>query len=468
MSVLARGLITSPTAASVGLTATRWLPFNLALLTFAWLPFQNIAVALWVSAGLPIPLASLAVWAKEILLLGVFGMTLVSGAFRHWRKPERLVLCFVAWVFLYLPVGNLGLTARLAGMRMLLWPLLMYFIGRSIRIPPHGLRRMWNVVFLVVALAGFSEVLFVPTSQLASLQEANYLAKGQEINATVAGLEGLFYSAIGSRFDAANLIWIRRMVSTYLEPLALGHALVLPIVFLFYAFAGPRPTFLRPRWLVGALLGALILTQVLAVSRGAILAVVVGIGIIIAASRRARLRSIVVVAAILAIALTFAPVRAFVLNTISLEDPSSGGHISQLERGVQFVLDKPMGLGLGQGGYVGNYFSAGAAEGTGESFLFAMVSQVGVIGAALFLLALLAILLSLQRVWRRTDSLWLKASALVTLGAVLGYSVSAIASEAAFGLLSSGTAWFMSGLVVQLGNRQGLGAPSAIDPRVLG
>jgi hypothetical protein len=82
-----------------------------------------------------------------------------------------------------------------------------------------------------------------------------------------------------------------------------------------------------------------------------------------------------------------------------------------------------------------------------------MASQVGVIGVALFVLVLTAISLSLRRVWHEADSLWLKASALVTFGALLGYSVSAIASEGAFGLLSSGTMWFMCGLVVSLGNR---------------
>jgi hypothetical protein len=457
MSILSKEITSLSKPASVSLVVSRWLPFYIVLLTFAWLPFENIAVALWVSVGLPPTIGNLIVWAKEIALLAVFGLALLGGAFRRWRKTELLLLCFVAWVFLYLPVGSLGLTARLAGARMLLWPLLMYLIGRSIPIPPNGLRRMWNalvVVFLVVALAGFFEVLFVPTAQLADLQAATYQAKGLEINATVAGLEGSFYSAIGSRFGAGDLIWFRRMVSTYLEPLALGHALVLPIVFLFYAFAGPRPALLRPRWLVGVLLGTLILAQILAASRGAILAVLIGIGIIIVSSRKARLRSIVVVGVVLAVALTFAPVRDFVLNTITLEDPSSGGHVRQLELGIQLVINQPMGLGLGQGGYVGNYLSEGAAQGTGESFFFAMASQVGVVGVALFVLGLLAILSSLWRVWRKTDSVWLKVSALVTLGALLGYSVSAIASESAFGLLSSGTAWFMSGLVVRIGNRQ--------------
>lgn len=43
-------------------------------------------------------------------------------------------------------------------------------------------------------------------------------------------------------------------------------------------------------------------------------------------------------------------------------------------------------------------------------------------------------------------------SPLVTLGALAGYSVSAIASEGAYGLLSSGATWFLAGLVVQLGS----------------
>ena len=74
----------------------------------------------------------------------------------------------------------------------------------------------------------------------------------------------------------------------------------------------------------------------------------------------------------------------------------------------------------------------------------------------MFIFGLLAILLNLRRVWHKAEPRWVKVSALVTFGALLGYSVSAIASESAFGLLSSGATWFMSGLVIQLGNRQGI------------
>jgi len=446
---------------SVGRADSRLSLFSFILLTLAWLPFQNITVGIWIYAGLPLEIGGLLVWIKEIVLLGVFGLTLMSGAFRRWRKTEVLLLCFMAWVFLYLPIGALGLTARLAGMRMLLWPFLMYLLGRSIRIPPNGLRWIWNMliyVFLLVVLFGFIEELFVPPVQLASLQVATYLVKGQEsvVSFGVDGLQGSFYSAIGSRFDVENLIWFRRMVSTYLEPLALGHALVLPIVFLFYAFAGPRPALLRPRWLIGILLSTFLLAQILAASRGAILATLIGIGIIIiVSSNKVRFRSIVVVGVALGISLVFAPVRAFVMNTISLEDPSSGGHISQLEKGVDMIINQPMGFGLGNGGYVGSYFTGGAAQGTGESFFFSIASQVGLIGVGLFIFALAAILLDLRRIWNKADTLWLKVSALVALGALLGYSVSAIASEAAFGLLASGAMWFMCGLVIQLGNRRG-------------
>ena len=118
------------------------------------------------------------------------------------------------------------------------------------------------------------------------------------------------------------------------------------------------------------------------------------------------------------------------------------------------VINQPMGYGLGNGGYYGKYYSEGNDQGTRESFFFSMASQVGLIGSALFIFVLAAILFSLWRVWRKSDSLWLKVSAIVALGGLLGLSVSAIASEAAFGLLTSGAIWFMSGLVIQLGNRQ--------------
>lgn len=457
MSILSKEIAGFSKPLSTRRALIRSLAFNIMLFITVWFPFQNIIVSLWVRAGLPLEVSTIVVWGKEIMLLVILGLAVVGGAFRHWGKTELLILCFILLVLAYLPIGGLPLSSRLAGMRMLLWPFLMYLIGRSIHIPPNGLRRIWRVfiiLFFWITVIGFLEMLFLPPSQLVELQYANYLAKGQEITGRLGeGVEGFFYAAIGSRFDVGSIFWARRMVSVYLDPLMLGHALVLPIIYLFYAFVSPpQQALLRPRWLVGVWLFILFLAQGLALSRGAILATLVGCGIILMSSYsdKTRLRVIILIGVVLIAVLAIPPTRDFMVHTIMLEDPSSGGHIRALEKGIRILSAYPMGLGLGQGGYVGVLMSGGAAQGAGESFFFSMTSQVGLIGAIIFILCLLAILRNLWNGWSKSDSIWLKVSSLVVFATLIGISISSTASEAAFGLIASGAIWFMSGMVVNL------------------
>jgi hypothetical protein len=334
----------------------------------------------------------------------------------------------------------------------------MYGLGRFLPIPSGGLRQFWGLLLLicaVVMLFGWSEFILLTDDALAQLQRASYQAKGQEFpNLQMFGASpGWFYTAVGSAFTG-DTIWVRRMISTYLEPLALGHSLILPMVFLFYNLVEPRSALLRPRVLVGLIMIGVALTQVMALSRGAIVGTFIGWGLIVLLSRRHRWRSILVIAAVVGAALAVPSVRGFVLNTINREDPSTISHVKQLELGVQLLIEKPFGLGLGQGGYVGQVYAAGLSEGTGESFYFSTVSQVGAPGVILFGLGLLALLVHLWRCFRQAQSEWLKVSALVAFGALAGTSVSAVFSEAAFGMLASAAVWFLAGLVIQLRERE--------------
>ena len=288
---------------------------------------------------------------------------------------------------------------------------------------------------------------------MGQLQSSMQQVKGETTyQSDIAQLAGGFYTAFGSA--SGQVVWVRRMISTYLEPLQLGHALILPLVFLYYCFAGPRPSLLRPRWMAGLLFVWIGLAELFSISRGAILATLIGVAIVILMTRRVTWHFILFASVLLILVLVIPSVRGFVMNTLSLEDPSSLGHVSQLQSGWQLLLSQPWGLGLGQGGYVGTQFGAGQATGTAESFYFSTVSQVGVVGLGLLGLGFAGLLVNLRNAYRQSESRWLRATALVTLGALAGYSVSAIASEAAFGLLASAAVWFLAGVVVQLGLKE--------------
>lgn len=418
----------------------------LLLVILVWLPFQNGVVAILVANGLPAQAGSAILGLKEALIALAFLVALANSAGRRWRAADWLVLCTMAWVAFYVPAGNLPLGVRIAGARMIVTPLIMYFIGRWVCLQAGLWRSVWRylvVAFSLVAVLGAVEHWVVTPERLASLQTAVLSAKGS----VISDPSGLFWGLRGSAQDPGGLRLFRRMISTYMEPLVLGHAMVLPVVFLF-ALVSARQ--IPKAWGAWRTTGALLLVlgaQFFAFSRGAILASLAGIAIVILGERRTRLRLIASLAMSSTVMLSFGPVRESVSNTLHLEDPSSVGHVKALEAGLEVLASAPMGFGLGHGGYVGYLYSGGAAQGTGESFVFATTSQVGIVGGALFFLSLAAMLGRLFKAWRASPADLAGTTALAVMGSLVGYTISAVATESAYGLLSSGAAWALCGLV---------------------
>lgn len=439
----------------------QWLFFGLALAVLLWLPMQNIIIALLYSTGiLPSTVARAILFLKELILIILLVALIISGRTLRWSMVEFAFFFFVVWVIGHLPFGDLPLITQFAGIRMMVIPLLVYFLGRYIPVPDRGLVVFWMsllFVFICTVIVGYIEYLFISDTQLSILQYAMLQAKGQTAVDfyLVNNFGGLFYTAFGSAFEG-NLIWVRRMTATYLEPLAFGHALILPIIFLFYIIISPRPIPIRPRWLIAILLVAMSLAQLLAISRGALLASAIGIAsVTITMGKISRKRIITLAILTTIILLTIPPIRGYLWNTIRLEDPSSRGHLYQLQKGWELLLREPFGFGLGHGGYVGTQFGGGDAEGSGESFYFSMISQVGLLGLLIFAVGLILLILQMWKCSQSAyTSLWLRISTIVTMASLAGLSVSAIASEAAFGMLASAYVWFMAGVVVQLYHQQ--------------
>jgi len=432
--------------------------FLLSIALIAWLPFQNGTVAVFVGSGaLPPRIGQIIVLLKEIVLFALVAVVVLPRIGRPMLRVDIIFLLYVVWCAVYLPVGGLPIMARVTGMRMLVLPVLVYFLGRFVPVPRKGLAAVWGVLLIVyvsIAVLGLTEYLLVPAAPMAQLQMAIQQTKGNldtSQETLIAELGGLFYSAFWA--PDGSIIWVRRMMSAYLEPLALGHALILPLLFLFSNLVAPRAALLRPRWVIAALLVLLFIAQVLSLSRGAILATVIGLGVIGLMWQRTRMRSILLILLIVAGAMVVPQVRGYIAATLSLNDPSAQGHLYYFQRGLESVTQHPMGEGLGQGGYVEYQYASNTAdfESKNEGFYFSVAGQVGIIGLALFAFGMLLLLLRVWKTLRKTRSRWLQLSALTVIGALMGHLVAAVPTDGAFGLLTSSALFFMAGMVVQLG-----------------
>ena len=380
--------------------------------------------------------------------LGVRGTTLDVVA--AWKEALLLVaLLFVAWhvrrlpavtaadvlaasyavvivVYFLIPQDTLGGEATMRGellaLRHHLFPAAAYALGRLIALAWQERGGLGGLVVLsavVVAVVGLLDLAFVSLQAWRDSGVPGWFA--EQLGLDYEGLSGLPENWVYNTGDEDNPI--RRLVSTFLSPLASAYVLVVALVYI-----ASRP--LRWWWCVlGALLfGALLYTH----TRAALAALVLGLVVLAVAQRRV----LPVVAAAAAVGLSAAFLAAypsigpstsytpeeleFLRENAAIEGPATGGgrfptedsstesHWQNLRDGARLVLEHPQGHGLGNSGVVAK--RTGVKILAGESTYTELGVDAGIAGVVAFVLWSLALLVGL---WRREA--WLAAAFVAVL-----------------------------------------------------
>jgi hypothetical protein len=392
------------------------------------LALHNLVMSLLYGAGLRgHALTAVEAW-KELLLAGALGWFAVC-ALRKRALPFRpnavdaLGLAFAAVVVLYALIpqsalgGHAGLSAIAHGARHDLLFIAAYFLGRCLGPLPRQVG--WWVLGAAAAVAAFGLV----EEYAVSLDWWRHSgAKGwfaNQLGFDYRGLSGLPENFV---YNFGNDRIARRLVSTFLSPLATAYMLC---VALLLAAAWRRRAAVP---LAAVCFAGLLWTY----SRSTWIAVVVGLVVLAAAQRRTVLLVLAVVAigvfAGYAAAFTHVAPRAhFTQSELDFQhetgkgqsseqslanDASTRSHWRNLRAGLSTVAHHPQGFGLGNSGSTAARFDVKLRA--GESTYTEVGVDTGVVGLALFLAFDLALL------WRlRFRSAWLVAA----LAAVLALAV---------------------------------------------
>ncbi|MSO57779.1 MAG: hypothetical protein EXQ77_01925 [Thermoleophilia bacterium] len=386
---------------------------------------HNLALGLLWEAGLPSgPFGLLSAWKEGVLLAGLAAAALVALRRRNglrFEHADRFALAYTLAVLLWwvLPQGWLGGEATAAGeahaVRHHLLPVAGYLLGRLTPLDARAWRKLCGVILAVAAALaawGFVDV---------------YLLSLDAWRGT--GVPGWYRDRLGFAYQCLSGLpenWVfntgdetrplRRLVSTFLSPLATAYALV--IALLLVAASRPR----RVTLAAGALAFAgLLWTH----TRGAFLALAVGLAVL-ALLRHSLLHaglavaSVAVAVAFLASYPSFAPTASYTAseltclranavaeggegNALAGADSSTRNHLRSLREGAATVLRHPWGYGPGNGGATAS--RTGAEVKAGESTYVELAVDAGLPGALAFVgwLATLAVAL-------RRRSAWLAAS----------------------------------------------------------
>ena len=394
------------------------------------LAVHNAAMAGLYAAGVRgTTLTLIAAW-KEILLT-VALLRVARDAVRARALPFRpgvadaLALAFGVLVVAYALVpqsalgGEAGRKAVALAVRHDLVPVAAYFLGRSLRLGRDDLRRLgWTLLgtAAVVATIGLVDVYTVSIGWWRTNGVVDYFHKqlgydyhGTGLDPHVAGLPENFVFNVGG-----DRPFLRRLVSTFLSPLASSYLFVVALVGLAAVLRRPRPL------AVG--LGVVTFAGLLwTFSRSSILALALGLAVLAIVRRRPYELGIAVLVVGVAFAWThvfphIAPTGNWTKADLayqhslaaqhpaasnapgSANEASLGEHWRSLKSGFRTMVDHPQGYGLGNVGQTAS--RTGTPLKAGESNYTELGTELGILGSVLWTAWGIAVLAGLWRAGR--------------------------------------------------------------------
>jgi hypothetical protein len=399
-----------------------WRRPVLALYLFVvGLALHNAVMAALYEAGLHgAALTVVSAW-KEILL-GVALIRIVRDSVAARALPFRpgiadgLAVAFAALVVVYALIpqhtlgGEAGRKAVALALRHDLVPVGAYFLGRSVRLGLGDLRRLaWTLLGTAgfVAALGLVDDYAVPISWWRTNGVVPYFHKqlGYDYHGT-GGLPENFVYNTGSEQH-----FLRRLVSTFLSPLASGYLFV---VALLVGVVGVRRR-------AGSLALAVVAVAGLLFTFSRSSLVVLAGGFVVLALLRRSLVWVAVAAVTIAITIGWAhvfphigPTGSWTKSDLSYQrqyakahpgaqpssatsenEPSIHSHLASLREGFRTMADHPQGYGLGNVGQTAS--RTGTELKAGESNYTELGVELGVVGMVLWTLWNLAVLAGLVR-----------------------------------------------------------------------
>jgi hypothetical protein len=407
-----------------------WRRPVLALYLFVFgLAVHNVVMASLYQAGVRgVALDAIAAW-KEILLAVALLAVCVRARGLPFRPQlvDAFALAFGTVVVLYavLPQSLLGGEASaegvLQGLRYAVVPVLAYALGRSLGLDTRELHRLGNAVVGVASLLAVGGIVELYTVSLDWWRTSGVPGwYGDQLGFQYHGLSGLPENFV---FNTGGGEFERRLVSSFLSPLATSYVLAVALL-----FVAARPS----RWAIALsplLVAALLLTH----SRSTIVALAVSL-VVLAAIRRSWWPAVAapiligIGVAFLADSGAVAPEGRYtaaelreqgvvaspnaaeaVNDPLALQEPSVSSHLRSLREGFERVGAHPQGYGLGNAGSVAIRTDTPLLA--GESTYAEIGVETGVVGLALFLAWNGALLVAVaRRGLQSAPAAWLAAS----------------------------------------------------------
>lgn len=395
---------------------------------------------------LPVFWLTLLMASKEAIL--VAAIVLLSFRVRRrdwqWLAPDRFAIAYIALLTFYLLLpgifhSNAPFALRMISLRSVVSLALFYFWGRLSFLTIRQLRGFLRfLVGLQVAVAGFG--IF------------EWLALPDTFWSDTVGI-GTFMLDVKGLLDGQNVInglpsnmfrlGVRRLISSYGDPLAMGIAGVFPLLFCVAWLLRNSKSGRRWIWQISAV--AIGVALLLTLGRESIGAAVVSCILLLwwAGKFRGYVSAVAVVALLL---LMLPQIWSFGAQTLSFREESSATHLNFLAEGWRQIPKMLVGKGLGEaGGWA--YSLAGVQSDTGESSYFDLMAQTGLASVVLLLGFLFSTARQAFRESRKIFDPLITAALTAATAHIIGRSLMAVFSPSLFGVVPLASFFFFCGVV---------------------
>jgi hypothetical protein len=404
------------------------------------LALHNLVMAeLWDAGLRGTSLTVVSAWKEALLVLALVVVVVARRRLPFdGRAIDWLALAFAAFVVVYalIPQGWLdgGATREgvLYGLRHDLVPVGAYFLGRGLDLTLADLKRLAGTILATaagIAAFGLVDIYAIPLSWWRDSGAPGWFH--EQLGFTYRGLSFLPENFI---YNTGNEQPLRRLVSTFLSPLATSYLLVVALLLAAAWGTRFRPRG-RARWIFGATVALLFAGLLWTHSRSSYLALALGLVVLAVVRREGRRVCLGAAVAVIVIGAAFvkvypdvAPSTTFTPSELKTqratakgkgppvsaggaEDSSTSSHWRSLKAGIRTVIDHPQGFGLGNAGATASRTSVTVEA--GESTYTELGVETGLAGALVFVVWSLALLWSVLR-----RSAWIGASlaAVLALG----------------------------------------------------
>ncbi len=382
------------------------------------LALHNFVAAELYAAGLRgTPLEIVSAWKDALLALGLLLVLREHGSLRF--KPalvDWLAIGYGAFVVVYglIPQHVLGGGAThkgvLLGVRHDLLPVGAYFFGRGLQMTTRDARRLGGTILATavgVAVFGLVDIYTIPLSWWRSSGAPKWFH--YQLGFKDPGLSDLPENFV---YNTGNEHPLRRLVSTFLSPLASSYLFVTALL-----LATAWLLRIKPRMVVWLPTTALLYAGLLWThSRSSYLAL--SLGLLVYAAVRPQWRIGLLAAAVASVAVGFAFVKVYphiapsttytqtelklqranahqpgagpAVDANGVEDASTSEHLKLLRAGISTVLHHPQGYGPGNAGSTAA--RTGVTIQAGESTYTELGVDTGLVGGLLFVAWSLALL----------------------------------------------------------------------------